>query len=71
MSELISSIYWYFLIPNTSLGLAALPYRIVITYCYLASVIDLFIPNTSIPYLRAACTILDLNRFCLGIVLRI
>jgi len=64
-----------FLVLYTFLSLAyitllALPYRAAVVYYYLVLVTGPFILDILIPYLGAVCTVLDLGKSCLGIVLK-
>ena len=64
-----------FLALYTSLGpayivLIALPYKMAVLYYYLVPIADLSIFNIPTPYLRAACTILDLSKSYLGMALK-
>ena len=64
-----------FLALYTSLGpayivLVALPYKTAVLRYYLVPIADLSIFNALTPYLRAAYTILDLSKSCLGIALK-
>jgi hypothetical protein len=75
MSKLVPSMRQSFLALYTSLGpayivLIALPYRTAVLHCYLVPIADLSVFNTLTPYLRAACTILDLGEYSLGTVLK-
>ena len=76
MFKLILNIRQSFLALYTFLGpiyitFIALPYKIIIFYCYLVSIADPSIFNILTPYLKVIYTTLDFNKSCLRMVLKI
>jgi hypothetical protein len=72
----VGYIYYSFLVLYTFLNsayivLIVLPYRVATVYYYLVLVMGLFILNTLMPYLGAICTVLDLNKSCPEMALKI
>jgi len=76
MSKFIPSIYQSFLALYIFLDLAyiiliALPHIAAMVYYYLMPIISLFILTILTPYLKAAYTILNFNKFYLKTALKI